>query len=59
MRIQITENQPVPEEVRPQIGEEHDVFDTQRAPCDELLLFIRVGIAQIGVLSHKCAIVEV
>ena len=29
------------------------------APCDELLLFIRVGIAQIGVLSHKCAIVEV
>ena len=59
MRIRITAELPVPAEVRPHVGEEYEVFDTQRAPCDELLHFIRVGIAQIGVLSHECVPVDV
>ena len=58
MKIKITEELPVAENVRPEVGSVHEVIGKQEDGPEYGLLFIRMGDAQIGVAFHECEIVK-
>lgn len=57
MRIKITADLPVASEVRPEIGSVHEVTGSKDVSGGQIY-FIKMGDAQIGVLSEECETVE-
>ena len=58
MKIRITKELPVPEEVRPAIGSEHEVSNARPGPRGGVMYFFPIGITQIAALDTECEVVE-
>lgn len=58
MKIKITAEPQVAQEVRPEVGTVHEVEDVRKTPLDHKLYMIKTGMAQIGILDTECEVVE-
>lgn len=57
MKIKITKELPVAENVRPEVGSVHEVIGKTAAPM-RFMYFIQMDGAQIGVEPSECEVVE-
>ena len=58
MKIKITSVLPVAPEICPEIGSIHEVTREGKVPASNLpIYFIKIGRAQVGVLSEECEVI--
>lgn len=58
MKIKITAELPVASEVRPKIGNIYDAVAEKRPGDGQLMYFVSMGNAQVGVFPSECEIIE-
>lgn len=59
MKIRITKNLPISEDIRPAVGATYDVEEIEARDGRGLnLFFIRVNGERVGVFSNECEVIE-